>query len=60
MGAVHDFVHGMVSLRSNGANLPQTVRENLGGGFARGIAWLVVVLLLLATAVMVNVPATFS
>ena len=58
LGAVHDFVHGMVSLRSNGANLPQTVRENLGGGFARGIAWLVVVLLLLATAVMVNVPAT--
>ena len=58
MGAVHDFVHGMVSLRSNGANLPQTVRENLGGGFARGIAWLVVVLLLLATAVMVNVPST--
>ena len=58
MGAVHDFVHGMVSLRSNGANLPQTVRENLGGGFARGIAWLVVVLLLLATAVMINVPST--
>ena len=58
MGAVHDFVHGMLSLRSNGANLPQTVRENLGGGFARGIAWLVVVLLLLATAVMINVPST--
>ena len=58
MGAVHDFVHGMLSIRSNGANLPQTVRENLGGGFARGIAWLVVVLLLLATAVMVNVPST--
>ena len=58
MGAVHDFVHGMVSLRSNGANLPQTVRENLGGGFARGVAWLVVVLLLLATAVMINVPST--
>ena len=58
MGAVHDFVHGMISLRSNGANLPQTVRENLGGGFARGIAWLVVVLLLLATAVMINVPST--
>ena len=58
MGAVHDFVHGMVSLRSNGANLPQTVRETLGGGFARGVAWLVVVLLLLATAVMINVPST--
>ena len=58
MGAVHDFVHGMVSLRSNGANLPQTVRENLGGAFARGIAYLVIILLLLATAVMINVPST--
>lgn len=32
MGAAHDFIAGIVSLRSNGASLPETVGTYLGRG----------------------------
>ena len=32
MGAAHDFIAGIVSLRSNGASLPETVGTYLGPG----------------------------
>ena len=57
MGAVHDYMAGMMSLRMNGANMPRMVREGLGKGFARAFAWFLLVLLLLVVAVFVNVPA---
>ena len=57
MGAVHDYLAGMMSLRMNGANMPRMVRESLGAGFARAFTWFLMVLLLLVVAVFVNVPA---
>ena len=57
MGAVHDYLAGMMSLRMNGANMPRMVRESLGTGFARAFTWFLMVLLLLVVAVFVNVPA---
>jgi len=57
MGAVHDFLAGMMSVRRNGANLPRLVTEFLGKGYASVFAWVMVVLLLLVVAVFINVPA---
>lgn len=57
MGAVHDYLAGMMSMRMNGANMPRMVREGLGVGFARMFAWFLMILLLLVVAVFVNVPA---
>ena len=57
MGAVHDYLAGMMSMRMNGANMPRMVRESLGSGFARAFTWFLMVLLLLVVAVFVNVPA---
>ena len=57
MGAVHDFVGGMISLRMNGANLPLIIRKHLGRGYATVFSWFLMVLLLLVVAVFINVPA---
>ena len=57
MGAVHDYLAGMMSMRMNGANMPRMVRENLGAGYARVFTWFLMILLLLVVAVFVNVPA---
>ena len=57
MGAVHDFLAGMMSVRRNGANLPRIVDEFLGRGYATVFSWVMVLLLLLCTAVFINVPA---
>ena len=57
MGAVHDFVAGLMSMRRNGANLPRIVTEFLGKGYAAVFSWMMVVLLLLVVAVFINVPA---
>ena len=58
LGAVHDFIGGMMSLRMNGANLPTIVRKQLGRGYAAVFSWFMVVLLLLVVAVFINVPAS--
>ena len=57
MGAVHDYLAGMMSMRMNGANMPRMVRESLGDGIASAFAWILMLLLLLVVAVFVNVPA---
>ena len=57
MGAVHDFVGGMMSLRNDGANLPRIVRKYLGGAYATVFSWVMAILLLLVVAVFINVPA---
>ena len=57
MGAVHDFVGGMMSLRNDGANLPRIVRKYLGGAYATVFSWVMALLLLLVVAVFINVPA---
>ncbi len=58
MGAVHDFLGGMMSVRMNGANLPRIIREYLGKSYAAVFSWFMMLLLLLVVAVFINVPAT--
>lgn len=57
MGGVHDFLAGMMSVRSRGANLPKIVSDCLGRGYARVFSWVMVALLLLCVTVFINVPA---
>ena len=57
LGAVHDFLGGMLSLRMNGANLPKIIRTYLGKTYAMIFSWTLVFLLLLVVAVFINVPA---
>ena len=57
MGAVHDFVCGMISVRMKGANLPTIVSRTLGKGYGRVFGWLMGFLLLLCVTVFINVPA---
>lgn len=57
MGAVHDFLTGMMSLRMNGANLPRIVERNLGRRYYLVFSWITVFLLLLCVTVFINVPA---
>jgi carbon starvation protein CstA len=57
MGAVHDFLAGMMSVRMNGANLPKIVTRYLGKGYSALFSWIMLVLLVLVVAVFINVPA---
>lgn len=57
MGAVCDFMAGMMSLRMGGANLPRMVRTNLGDRFASVFTWVMMFLLMLCVTVFINVPA---
>lgn len=56
-GAVHDFISAMVSLRSDGRSLPETVGRELGGAVRQILRVLSVVLLVLVGAVFVISPA---
>ncbi|MBQ9502957.1 MAG: carbon starvation protein A [Lentisphaeria bacterium] len=56
-GSVHDFLSGMMSLRSGGANLPEIIRENIGKRFYPYFSAFMIFLLLLVVAVFINVPA---
>jgi carbon starvation protein CstA len=56
-GAVHDFIAGMMSLRNNGANLPELIRITLGKKFYQFFAIFMCLLLLLVVAVFINIPA---
>ncbi|MCQ2379521.1 MAG: hypothetical protein MJ025_01165 [Victivallaceae bacterium] len=57
-GATHDFLSGFMSMRSNGASMPTIAKDNLGKVFGTAYLWIFTILLLLVTAVFVNVPAT--
>ena len=56
-GAVHDYLSGMMSLRSDGANLPRLIKENIGQKFYFVFSCFMVFLLLLVVAVFINIPA---
>ena len=58
MGAVHDYLVGMMSERKNGANLPKIVADTLGKGYAAVFGWTMSLLLLLCVTVFINVPAS--
>ncbi len=56
-GAVHDYLSGMMSVRSNGASMPELVGNELGQGVKRFVLLFAVVLLVLVCAVFVSGPA---
>ncbi|MBE6388977.1 MAG: carbon starvation protein A [Lentisphaerae bacterium] len=60
MGAVHDFVAGMMSMRHKGANLTELVRITAGKHLYRIFSAFLVLALLLVVAVFINVPARLS
>lgn len=56
-GAVHDYLSGMLSLRRNGASLPELVGSELGNGVKLFMRGFTLVLLIVVGAVFVSGPA---
>ena len=56
-GAVHDFVSGFVSIRMDGASLPEIHGHYLGRGMKQFMRGFTVLLMILVGAVFVNTPA---
>lgn len=56
-GAVHDYLSGMVSLRSNGASLPEIVGNELGNKIRFVLRVLALILMVLVGTVFVTTPA---
>ena len=57
MGAVHDYLCGMISLRQDGASLPELVGNELGSTARQGMRVLSIVLLVLVGTVFVTTSA---
>lgn len=56
-GAVHDFCSGVISVRRDGASLPEIVGQELGVGIKQLMRGFTVLLLILVAAVFVLTPA---
>lgn len=56
-GGVHDYFSGMMSIRSNGASLPELVGQELGVGIKQFMRFFSLVLMILVGAVFVSGPA---
>lgn len=56
-GAVHDYLSGMLSLRNDGASLPEIVGAQLGGGVKNVMRVFALLLMILVGAVFVYNPA---
>ena len=56
-GAVHDYLSGMLSLRRNGASLPELVGEELGNKVKNAMRGFSLILMILVGAVFVYNPA---
>lgn len=56
-GAVHDYLSGMLSLRQNGASLPEVDGSQLGTPMRHVVRVLSIILLMMITAVFVSGPA---
>lgn len=56
-GAVHDYLSGMLSLRENGASLPEIVGRQLGNGIKNVLRVFALLLMILVGAVFVYNPA---
>ncbi|MCR5193242.1 MAG: carbon starvation protein A [Bacteroidales bacterium] len=57
-GAVHDFIAGFISIREDGASLPEIHGKYLGNGVKQFMRGFTVLLMILVGAVFVNTPAT--
>lgn len=58
MGAMHDFVAGVISLKSNGQSLPEIIGKYLGVGTRNFMRVFSVLLMVLVGAVFMSQPAT--
>ena len=56
-GAVHDFIAGFISIRQDGASLPEIHGKYLGNGMKQFMRGFSVLLMILVGAVFVNTPA---
>ncbi|KEH90081.1 carbon starvation protein CstA [Clostridium novyi A str. 4540] len=56
-GAVHDYLSGMLSVRHDGASVPEVVGKYLGNGFKKFMVVFSVILLVLTGVVFVSGPA---
>ena len=56
-GAVHDYLSGMISIRKNGASLPEIVGDELGGGARLTMRIFSLILMVLVGTVFVTTPA---
>lgn len=56
-GAVHDFISGFISIRQDGASLPEIHGTYLGNGMKQFMRGFTVLLMILVGAVFVNTPA---
>ena len=57
MGAMHDFIAGVISLKRNGLSLPEIIGEYLGGGTRTFMRIFSVLLMVLVGAVFMSQPA---
>jgi carbon starvation protein CstA len=57
MGATHDYFSGMLSLRNQGASLPELVGKYLGNGFRQSLRVFTLLLLIMVGVAFVNGPA---
>ncbi len=57
-GAVHDFIAGFISLRQDGASLPEIHGRYLGNGMKQFMRYFTVFLMILVGVVFVKTPAT--
>jgi carbon starvation protein CstA len=57
-GAVHDYLSGMISLRTKGSSLPEIHGMYLGNGVKQFMRGFTVLLMILVGVVFVNTPAT--
>lgn len=57
MGAVHDYLSGMLSVRNGGASIPEIVGKYLGKGFQQFLRFFTVVLLIFVGVAFVTGPA---
>ena len=57
MGAMHDFLAGVISLRNDGKSLPETIGKYLGGGMHKLALILIPILMLLVGGVFIVTPS---
>ena len=57
MGAMHDFLSGVISLRNNGQSLPETIGKYLGSGTRRLAITFTPIIMLLVGAVFIVTPS---
>lgn len=56
-GGVHDYMAGMLSVRKNGASMPEIVKDEIGSGLAYVVRIFILVLLVLLTTTFMTGPA---